>query len=212
MRLLGWLSSHFISASQSNRWGFQKRKKIKEYFTPPSFTENVLYSTDFWLLFIKKVQGLEKRKEKKKKPLELCFNGYSQPALCHYWPRVELGDLPNLWHNQASLCITPYTPRSLHITPLNHTLFSARLIAGGLTQDSPVPLFSSPIQIPALNSKRDFRAFTGMSCQGAQRGGGARGFWMFSTTTQAKTCCKQDPEATAALPWLLDSWNGPNHE
>lgn len=147
MRLLGWLSSHFISASQSNRWGFQKREKIKEYFTPPSFTENVLYSTDFWLLFIKKVQGLEKRKEKK--PLELCFNGYSQPALCHYWPRVELGDLPNLWHNQASLCITPYTPRSLHITPLNHTLFSARLIAGGINTRQPSAIIQQPHSNPS---------------------------------------------------------------
>lgn len=65
MWLLGWLNSHFISASQSNCWGFQEKKKKKRVFHTSILTENVLYSIDFWLLFIKKVQGLEKRKKKK---------------------------------------------------------------------------------------------------------------------------------------------------
>lgn len=98
------------------------------------------------------------------KLLELSFNGYSQPALCHYWPAFDWAStqICDIIRPLSALLHTLHAP---YITPLNHTLFSTRLIARGLTLDSTIPLFSSPIQIPTLNSKRDFRASQGWAAR-----------------------------------------------
>lgn len=98
------------------------------------------------------------------KLLELSFNGYSQPALCHYWPAFSWAS------SQICDIIRPlsallHTLRPPPHYPLNHTLFSTSPIARGLTLDSTIPLFSSPIQIPTLNSKRDFRASQGWAAR-----------------------------------------------
>lgn len=80
------------------------------------------------------------------KLLGLSFNGYSQPALCHYWPTFSwaISQICDIIRPFSALL---HTLRSLHIAPLSHTLFSTRLIARGLTLDGAIPLFSSPIQI-----------------------------------------------------------------
>lgn len=82
------------------------------------------------------------------KLLGLSFNGYSQPALCHYWPTLSWAS------SQICDIIGPFSAllHTLFLPPhytLNHMLFSTRPIARGLTLDSTIPLFSSPIQIQA---------------------------------------------------------------
>lgn len=117
--------------------------------------------------------------------------------------RVSLGGFPNLWHNQASLCITPYTPRSLHVTPLNHPLFSARLTARGLTLDSTIPLFSSRFNpSPKLPARSRSQGLAERGCQQAAGGGGAGALGCFTWQLNLKPA--------AAQPWLRDSWTGPS--
>jgi hypothetical protein len=115
--------------------------------------------------------------------------------------RAELGDLPNLWHNQVSLHYSIHSTLPPHYTTESLALFN-KTDCQGIKLDSTIPLFSSPIQIPTLNFKRDFRASQGWTARKLKRGGGVRGFRMLFITTQPKTCCKQEPRAGVALTWL----------
>lgn len=122
-----------------------------EYFTLPSFLKCLRL---YWLL-----ASIYKEGSRFGKLLGLSFHGYSQPALCHYWPTFSWASSQICDMNQAFLCITPYTLRSLHITPLNHTLFSTRLISSqGINIRQHNSIIQQPNSNPTLNAKRDFRA------------------------------------------------------
>lgn len=82
------------------------------------------------------------------KLLGLSFNGYSQPALCHYWPTLSWAS------SQICDIIRPFSAllHALFLPPRytteSYALFN-KTDCQRITLDSTIPLFSSPIQIQA---------------------------------------------------------------
>lgn len=97
-----------------------------------------------WLL-----ASIYKEGQRLGKLLGLSFNGYSQPALCHYWPTLSWASsqICDIIRPFSALLHTLDAPSTLHQWII--CSFQQDRLPGGLTLDSRIPLFSSPAQIRA---------------------------------------------------------------
>lgn len=113
------------------------------------FPENVLYSTDFLACIYKEGSSLGKL-------LGLSFNGYSQPALCHYWPALSWASsqICDIIRPFSALLHTVFLP--LHYTTESYALFS-KTYCQRINIRQHYSIIQQPNSNPSLNSKRDFR-------------------------------------------------------
>ena len=91
------------------------------------------------------------------KLLGLSFHGYSQPALCHYWPCLA-GRAPKfVTQSGLSLHYSIHSTLSPHYTTESYALFN-KTDCQGINIRQHNSIIQQPNSNPTLNAKRDFRA------------------------------------------------------